>query len=251
MKITRYFLVLILIFFSCQNQQKKTIEKEPWIQNPTSQWPDFALTNTVKFKDTVYRDIANSFLVDTGYDTIAVSCKHLFMVFRNANMNSIDLGADFVSWEMYPKGQIDKSVQVEQLINSNKNESIGEFNTLKVRDWLIFKITNKNKDIYPLEIRTTPVRTDEFVYAIGWGHKQLTKTPSLIKMKVYKNLGDYYYILTKTENVSPVGRSGSPVIDANGYLVGIVSGQEGRLGVIGSVKYLNGLFEKYGIKHQY
>ena len=42
---------------------------------------------------------------------------------------------------------------------------------------------------------------------------------------------------------------GSPVIDKNGYLVGIVSGQEGKLGVIGGIKYLTTMFDEYGIKY--
>jgi hypothetical protein len=43
--------------------------------------------------------------------------------------------------------------------------------------------------------------------------------------------------------------SGSPVIDKNGFLVGIVSGQEGNLGVMGGVKYLTLMFDKYGIEY--
>ncbi|WP_111710081.1 S1 family peptidase [Lutibacter citreus] len=243
-----YYLFLILIFISCENQEK-IIVKEPWIKKTTSQWPNFALTNTIKFTDTIYQNIANSFIVDTGYDTIAVSCKHLFMIFKNHNLNTINLGKDFISWSMYPKGQTEKNVQLSLLINENNNEPIGEFNTLKNRDWIIFKISQTNNNIYPLKIRTTPLKKGEFVYSVGWGYEQTSKFPSLIKMKMHKNLGNYYYILTETKNTNPVGRSGSPVIDSNGYLVGIVSGAEGNLGVIGSVKYLTQLFDKYNIKY--
>lgn len=248
MKKYLYLLILVSIILGCQNKEKP-VEKEPWIDKPTSQWPNFALTNTIKFKDANYQNIANSFIVDTGYDTIAISCKHIFMVFKKNNLNTIDLGNDFISWNMYPKGQIEKNVQLSQLINKNNNEPIGEFNTLKDRDWIIFKIAHSNNDIYPLKIRTTPLKKGEFVYSFGWGHKQTSKLPSLIKMKVHKNLGNYYYVLTKTKNINPAGRSGSPVIDSNGYLVGIVSGSEGNLGVIGSVKYLSQLFDKYDIKY--
>jgi hypothetical protein len=243
-----YYLFLILIFISCQNQEKALL-KEPWIVKTTSEWPNFALTNKITFTDTIYQNIANSFLVDTGYDTIAVSCKHLFMVFKNNDLNTIYLGTNFISWSMYPKGQIEKNVEISQLLNKNENEPIGEFNTLKNRDWILFKISKTNKDIYPLKIRTSPLKKDEFVYSVGWGYKQTSKLPSLIKMKMYKNLGNYYYVLTETEGVNPKGRSGSPVIDSNGYLVGIVSGAEGNLGVIGSVKYLTELLNTFGIKY--
>ena len=171
------------------------------------------------------------------------------MVFKNNDLSTIDLGNDFISWSIYPKGQIEKNIQLSQLINKNINEPIGEFNTLKDRDWIIFKISHTNNSIYPLKIRTTPLKIGEFVYSVGWGKEQTTKFPSFKKMKTYKNLGNYYYILTETKNVNPVGRSGSPVIDSNGYLVGIVSGQEGNLGIIGSVKYLTELFDTYHIKY--
>lgn len=248
MKKNYYFLFLVLILLSCQNQEKPN-EQEPWIKKTISQWPNFALTNTIKFTDTIYKDIANSFLVDTGYDTIAVSCKHIFMVFRNNNLRTINLGNDFLNWNMYPKGQIDKNIQVSHLINKNNNEPIGQFNTLKNRDWIIFKTSNKHNDIYPLKIRYTPIKKGEVVYAVGWGHEQTSKTPSLIKMQMHKNLGNYYYVLTKTENINPAGRSGSPVIDKNGYLVGLISGAEGDLGVIASVKYLKEIFDKYDVKY--
>lgn len=244
-----YYLFFILISINCQNREK-IIDKEPWIKKTTSQWPNIALTNTIKFTDTTYQNIANSFLVDTGFDTIAVSCKHIFMVFKNNGLSTIDLGKDFISWSMYPKGQMDYTVKLSQLINKNNNEPIGEFNTLKNRDWIIFKISQTNSDIYPLKLRTTPLKKGEFVFSLGWGHEQTSKLPSLIKMKMYENLGNYYYILTETKNVNPVGRSGSPVIDSNGYLVGMVSGAEGNLGVIGSVKYLIQLFDKYDIKYK-
>jgi hypothetical protein len=40
------------------------------------------------------------------------------------------------------------------------------------------------------------------------------------------------------------------VIDKNGYLVGIVSGAEGTLGVIGSVNYLKEMFDLYDVEYQ-
>ena len=192
-----YYLFLFLIFLGCQNQEKP-VEKEPWIEKPTSQWPNLVLTNTINFKDTVYKDIANSFLVNTGYDTIAVSCKHIFMVFRNNGLNTIDLGENFLDWNMHLKGQNDKNIELDELINKNSQEVIGEFNTLKDRDCIIFNIAQQNKDIYPLKIRTNPIREGEIIYSFGWAYRQTSKTPSLIKMKMFKDLGNYYYVQTLT-----------------------------------------------------
>ncbi len=248
MKKYLYLLSAFLLLFGCQNQEIP-VDKELWMEKPVSEWPDIALTNTVHFSDTTYSNIANSFLVNTGHDTLAVTCKHIFMLFKNNDLNTIDLGNDFISWNMHPKGQDDKIIEIESLINTNSREEIGEFNTLKVRDWIIFNFKDEDDDIYPLKLRTTPVKKGEIVYSVGWAYRQTSKMPSLVKMQVYQNLGPYYYFQTLTENVDPAGRSGSPVIDKNGYLVGIVSGQEHNLGIIGSVAYLKELLDKYGIEY--
>lgn len=250
MKYSTLLLLGILLIFGCKKSPQ--IIKEKWIEKPITEWPDFALTNEVSFTDKTYYDIANSFLVDTGNDTIGVSCKHLFMVFENQlGLNSIDLGDNFNYWNMYPKNNKDKTVAVKRLINKNTNEPIGQFNTLKVRDWIIFDIEDENNQLYPLKIRYTPVKKNEIVFAVGWGKLQKDNSkPAMIKLQCFYNLGDYFYIKSLKTDTHPAGRSGSPVIDKNGYLVGIVSGQEGKLGVIGGIKYLKTLFDQYGIEYK-
>ncbi|MDP3452079.1 MAG: hypothetical protein Q8R90_03905 [Bacteroidales bacterium] len=250
MKNVTLILISTMILFGCQNSPQ--FIKEPWIERPISLWPDFALTNEISFTDTTYYDIANSFLINTGFDTIGVSCKHLFMVFEyQLGLNSIDLGNKFNYWNMYPKNHKEKIVTIKRLINTDPNEQIGQFNTLKVRDWIIFEIDGHNNQLHPLKIRYTPVKSNEIVYAVGWGKMQKDNSkPELFKMQCFMNLGDYFYIKPLEKDTHPAGRSGSPVIDNNGYLVGIVSGQEGNLGVIGGIKYLTTLFDKYGIEYK-
>lgn len=206
------------------------------------------MTNTIEFADTSYRNIGNAFLVDTGLDTIAVSCKHIFMLFRMETNNTINLNSNFRNWKIYPKGKPDKAIFLDQLINNNKDEETGQFNTLKDRDWIIFR-TTEIADFTPLKIRWKPVSKGEIVYATGWSYKQTSENPSLIKMQVFKNMGNYFYTNTLTLNVDPAGRSGSPVIDKNGYLVGIVSGAEGKLGVMGAIPYLKQLFDNYKVNY--
>lgn len=220
-----------------------------WINQPVKDWPDFALSNEIAFQDTTFSSLANGFLINTGADTLAVSCKHLFMVFeQHIGLRSIDLGQSFVYWNMYLKNKRDAVVKIQRLINTNPEEHIGQFNSLKVRDWLIFEIDKNIPEVHPIKIRYTPIKTNEVVYAVGWGAKQKNnEQAAVIKLQCIKSLGDYSFTKTLSKNTNPQGRSGSPVIDKNGYLVGIVSGQEGTMGVIGNVNYLLGLFDKYKI----
>ena len=236
-------LFILICFCSCKNEPEMVL-KENWVEKPVKEWPELVMTNKVEFKDTTYSNIGNAFLIEAGTDTFAVTCKHIFMLFRDETENRIHLDSNFKQWHIYPKGKPQKAIRLGELLNENKNEETGEFNTLKVRDWLIFR-TNEKSGFTPLKIRSNPVSNGEIVYALGWAFKQTSENPSLVKMQVFKNLGPYFYTTTLTENVDPAGRSGSPVIDKNGYLVGIVSGAEGQLGVMCGIPYLNEQLEKY------
>lgn len=241
--------LIIVIGFGCHS--KSEVEKEPWMNEPVGQWPDFALTNEVGFADTTYRDLANAFLVDTGLDTIGVTCKHMFMVFRKyQGMHSIDPGADFRYWKFYPRDDPDRSVGTKKLINRDSHEPIGQFNTLKNRDWIIFDIKENLDSLYPLKIRYAPVRKGEVVYAVGWGDLQKNNDhPARMKFQCQQERGNYFYARLLTTGYKPDGRSGSPVIDKNGYLVGLTSGAEGKLTVIGSTLYLKKLLDRYGVDY--
>ncbi|MBN1822315.1 MAG: trypsin-like peptidase domain-containing protein [Prolixibacteraceae bacterium] len=228
---------LLIAIIGCQPKEPCAAKKMGWMEKPVSEWSDLVMTNSVEFSDTTYRNIGNAFLIDTGSDTLAITCKHIFMLFREETDNTINLGDNFRKWEIFPKGKPDKSISLGALLNENRNEETGDFNTLKSRDWLIFRVAGTD-DFTPLKIRPRPVSEGEIVYAVGWAYKQTTEKPSLVKMQVYRNEGPYFYVNTLIRNVDPAGRSGSPVIDKNGYLVGIVSGAEGNLGVMGGVSFL-------------
>jgi hypothetical protein len=60
----------------------------------------------------------------------------------------------------------------------------------------------------------------------------------------------YYYVQPLDRSIDPVQTSGSPVIDANGYLVGLVSGAVGQLGVVAGVEYLRSQFDRYGVPYR-
>ncbi|MDZ7738851.1 MAG: hypothetical protein U5K32_07280 [Bacteroidales bacterium] len=232
------FMLLSFLLLTACSDSKEAEENEEWAARTVSEWPDIVFTNDIIFRETTYEGVGNSFLVDTGNDTLGITCKHIFLVFNHEELPVIDLGENFVEWKAYTKEDKDRYMIFGEMINKNRDEAVDDFNTLKSRDWLIFETGDIPDSFTPLKIRTRPLQKNEIIYCVGWPYRQKEGVPSLVKMKVFSNEGPYYYVNTLTENVDPGGLSGSPVIDTNGYLVGIVSGAEGRLGVIGNVNYL-------------
>jgi len=61
----------------------------------------------------------------------------------------VKLKEDFRYWNLYPKNKKDQKLGIRKILNEDSSEPIGQFNTLKVRDWIIFELQDKREDIYP------------------------------------------------------------------------------------------------------
>jgi len=250
-------LLLLLVFGVPQScgpleSDGPSLAREAWVDEPVQEWPDFALSNEIAFSDTVYSFLANAFLVDTGADTVGVTCKHIFMVFQDhRGTNSISLGDSFRSWTFRSSRNSSRVVATRRLINQDPTEPIGDFAGIKDRDWLIFELADEVENVLPLKIRYTPLGKGETVFAVGRSLEgRHDPDPVLSPFRVYRATGYYSYVQPLDSTVDPTHTSGSPVIDTNGHLVGLVSGAVGRLGVVAGVAYLRQLFDRYGIPYE-
>lgn len=228
------------------------LPREPWIDRPVAEWPDFALSNDVVFSDTAFSYLANAFAVDTGADTVGATCKHIFMVFENRRgVRTIALGDDFVGWSLRSSRDTTRVLETRRLVNADPNEPVGDFASIKDRDWLVFELDGWSKGVYPLKVRYAPLEVGETVYAVGRSlAARHDPDPVPSPLRVYRAAGTYYYVQPLDPSVDPEHTSGSPVIDENGYLVGLVSGAVGRLGVVAGVAYLRQVFDRYDIAYQ-
>lgn len=246
------FLSCCVIACGCSESEVPPLAREPWVDRPVAEWPDFALSNDVVFDDTTFSMLANAFVVDTGVDTIGVTCKHMFMVFRNQRGTStISLGDDFVGWRLRSSRDTAREVPTRRLINEDPREPIGDFASLKDRDWLIFELADGLDGLYPLKIRYAPVERGETVRAVGRSLSgRHDREPTISPLRVFRVASTYYYVQPLEPWLDPSQTSGSPVIDENGHLVGLVSGAVGRLGVIAGVDYLRSQLERYGVPYE-
>ena len=233
------FLLLIaatLLTLSCQRQQP-TLPKEPWTDLPRDRWPTILLTSHIQLGSMDFRDKACAFLVDTGTDTLAAACKHLFLAFKNPDFQSIHFAGKLRNWSMYPRNNPEKSVVVDLLLNEDQEEEIIKQYVIN-RDWLIFSLKRSSPDILPLKPRYEKPSKGERLYLIGWAKEGEQRVYEGIIYQAY----DYKFLVDmQDQDVSRF--SGAPVIDTNGYLVGIHSGKIGDMSWVNSTKYLQEVLE--------
>jgi hypothetical protein len=200
--------------------------REPWISKPFVEWPQIAMTNNIQYKNgdryihPSFTYAGTGFLINNGTDTLAVTAKHILLIARNKNTNAVTINNDLLLWSMKPKGNFSDSVIIDKLINDDTAEVIeGSKSSIFERDMLVLSIKKASGNIYPLKPRYSNPRNGERVYLIGCAYADATSTVNEGTV-----IGKYGFdiIINFNKPILP-GASGSPVIDANGYLIGVFS----------------------------
>jgi len=209
----KYNLIITILFLAnnlfCQNN------------NQNIKFPPVTMTNFVEFNDSKFNNpIAGcSFLVATIKDTFAVTCKHALWVAKSDEMKCISFENTLKQWRMQRKDDTTKYVITDKLLNENKNELIGEENVNS--DYLVFSIRENHSDVKPLKLRTTGLEENETLFIVGWTFQDRIGEQRIYEVKYVKSLANK--ILVEMPALNLAGTSGSPVLDKNGLLVGIVS----------------------------
>jgi hypothetical protein len=235
--VARYCTMIIIGFSAVVPLTSLAQGKEPWILKPRGEWPQIALTNHVQFKNgdrfihPSFSYAGTGFLVNSGKDTLAATAKHVLWVARNKNSMMVEINDDLKEWTMKRKGDSDDVVIIDRLLNEDSTEVLhASGSTILERDWLVFSVKKTSPGIYPLKPRYTPIRHGEKVYVASCAYKDSTCV--IYDGRVLKKIGMDILIQLTTTDLNLGGYSGSPVIDANGYLIGIISSNstEGRTG---------------------
>jgi hypothetical protein len=216
-----YLLIFLLPVISCSQT------RENWIDKPKTEWPHITLTNNFRFNsgdryiNPSFKYATTGFLIDLGKDTLAVTSKHLLWVIRYNTTNSVQLQEELQEWTMSDKGNDRDSVVTGKLLNPTAEIRQGENAEItKHDDWIVFSVKRSSPHIYPLKPRFRPVKEGEKVYILSGAYEDRLNT--VWEGKVSVRRGRYIMIDHNTKiNMSHSG--GSPVIDTNGYLVGILS----------------------------
>ena len=137
---------------------------------------------------------------------------------------------------MYPKNNPADAVVVDTLINENPDESIDHVPSR--RDWLLFTVKEKSPNIQPLTFRTKPFKKGERVYIVGWRYTDKNCPQVIYEGNFVKSREGSIIISTKelAYNTIP-GLSGSPVIDSEGRVIGLMSKKAGKMEEPSSIDY--------------
>lgn len=220
--ISKCLLICLIVPLSSLSQ-----EKEKWVDSPKEQWPQMALINIVQFKNgdsyihPSFTYAGTGFLINNGKDTLAGTAKHVIWIAKNKKSKTIKLNEELTKWIMRPKGNLTDSVLVDRLLNEDSTEILeGEGSTILERDWLIFSVKYSSPNIYPLKPRYTTVKPGEKIYILSCSYAD--STHKIYEGRILQKLGMDILIERNMAEFLP-GSSGSPVIDTNGYLVGVLS----------------------------
>jgi hypothetical protein len=200
--------------------------RESWIIKPKNEWPQIALTNNIQYKNgdryihPSFAYAGTGFLINTGTDTIAATAKHVLLIARNRKANTVTINNDLLLWSMKSKINNGDSVVINKLINDDTTEIIeGASSSIFERDMLVLSVKKASPNIYPLKPRYSAPKMGEKVYLLGcpYSNAQCTVNEGTV-------IGKYGFdIIINTNDPVLPGASGSPVIDANGYLIGVFS----------------------------
>ncbi|MHC4126692.1 MAG: S1 family peptidase [Planctomycetota bacterium] len=213
-----------------------------WMELPQEGWPKIAVVNQIDYTDGHHPVAGCAFLLEVGDEVVAATAKHVLTYFKSAEMDTVDFRGTLRSWKMFPKDRPSEVVVVGDLINRDPQEPLQRIPCEK--DWLLFTVKRTSEEIQPLRFRTTTLQPGEPVFVLGWRYtevdcRQLVYEGAYIRSEK----GSVLISVEKLIDNRIPGLSGAPVIDARGYLIGMMSRGSGRNQRLASTDYPRGLLE--------
>jgi len=214
-----------------------------WMAKPEAEWPPFVLVNMIEYEDAKHPVAGCGFLIEVEGERFAVTAKHVLTYFKSAAMGHVDFADTLKSWTMAPKHRPQERVEVGELVNRDPSESVAKVPC--DRDWLLFRVRKASPEIPALRLRETPLVAGEPIFIVGWRYTEKDCPPIVHRGTFLRREKDAVVVSAESlfDNKIP-GLSGAPVLDAKGYVVGIMSRGSGRLQRLSPVEYPLAVIER-------
>ena len=207
------------ILISCGGPEPvKLGPKQSWKKGDYLKDKQIVFTNQYRFKDGRYAVGAGSFLVQGKNGPVLCTAKHLLSeamgISPKVKTSEFDSKIDY--WKVYAKNDelfVD-TMMVSKMISTK----------IDVTDIMLMKCTStKGKNLLALKPRFTRIGSDEELEIIGYEYGDTTGVQSSFKVQ-YDEYDNGTLIVKSKSIFKAIGMSGSPVIDASGYVVGVLVG---------------------------
>ncbi|WP_066631997.1 trypsin-like serine protease [Labilibacter marinus] len=216
----RYLLLLIITISTfCSAQKERAV------------FPATTMVNDVMYKDSKFNrlNIGCGFLLKYKTDTFAITAKHIIIVAKTDAMKTTNFEGDLKEWRMYRKDDKQQYVTMGELINKDTTDSLTwdfMMSAENYYDFLIFKIKSNHSNITPLELSTEKPELGDTLYNLGWSYNDKEGPQRVYKYTFHESKGLRFNMRKIIAPKNGGGLSGSPVINTDGKVVGIISGMD-------------------------
>jgi len=212
-----------------------------WVEKAHADWPSIAMINRIDYTDESFPVAGCAFLLDTGDATLAATAKHVLRFFKSETMDSVSFRGTLKSWRVFPKDDPSRVTVLGELVNEDDEASL---ESIPVgRDWLLFTVRKRAESVQALRLRSTPLVADEPVFIVGWRYTDEGSQKIYAGNYVRSEEGSVLIAVDALADNKMPGLSGAPVIDARGYVIGVMSQKAGTMQRLASIDYPQALLE--------
>ncbi|MDB2656621.1 trypsin-like peptidase domain-containing protein [Crocinitomicaceae bacterium] len=208
-----------IILIGCSGPEPAKLgPKQAWKKGDYLKDKQIVFTNQYQFKDGRYAIGAGSFLVQGKSGPVLCTAKHLLSdamgITPKVATSDFDTKIDF--WKVYAKNDalFEDTLIVSRMLTKKPD----------VSDIILLSCTStKGDNLLPLKPRFTRIGVDEELEIIGYEYGDSTGNQSSFKV-TYDEYDNETLIVKSKSIFKAIGMSGSPVVDASGYVVGVLVG---------------------------